>query len=196
MHNSDRYFRVKSAGGRMRINNKGFSLIELMVVVAIIGVLASIGIPQINKYMARARQTEAKTNLASIYTANKSFYAEFNIYDNQFNVIGFRPEGKLRYNAGWGAAGTQCILANYGYTGAGGGAINALGHCGTGGVVGANGCIVLTDGNTAIPAAATALTCTTSFTAGAIGKISTGGTNDQWTINQVKVLTNTADGTQ
>ena len=40
-------------------NKKGFSMIELMVVVAIIGVLAAIGIPQYSKFQAKARQSEA-----------------------------------------------------------------------------------------------------------------------------------------
>lgn len=183
-------------------NNKGFSLVELMVVVAIIGILSAIAIPQINKYMARARQTEAKTNLASVYTANKAFFAEFNIYDNRFNVIGYRPEGKMRYNLGWDAAGTQCTLTDYGYTGAATGDISSVAHCNTTGgattsSMGTNGCYVLADGqgtNGALPTGA--LVCTSAFTAGAGSKISTGSTLDKWTINETKVLNNINDGTQ
>lgn len=186
-------------------NQKGFSLVELMVVVAIIGILSAIAIPQINKYMARARQTEAKTNLSAIYTSNKAFYAEYNVYDNRFNVIGYRPEGKLRYNVGWADTGSQADLSQYGYsteiktTDA---SISAFAHCNTvggatGTSMGTNGCYVMADGqgnNGALPA--TALEPTSAFIAGAAGKISTGQLSDQWTISQVKEMKNVRDGTQ
>lgn len=85
----------------MKIKNKsGFSLIELMVVVAIIGVLASIAIPSVTKYMAKARQTEAKTNLAGYYTSQMAFFAEYNTFHGWFGAIGYQPEGALRYNVG------------------------------------------------------------------------------------------------
>lgn len=179
-------------------NNKGFSLVELMVVVAIIGVLAAIGIPQITKYMARARQAEAKSNLASIYTANKAFFAEYGIYDNRFNVIGYRPEGKLRYNVGWAAAGTRCNLGQSGYTGAVNGGINSVAQCGVGTNPGGAGCIVLASGNLAVDDADEALNCDaaggSTFMAGAIGRIGSTTTADRWTINQSKNLRQPAGG--
>lgn len=181
-----------------RQNQKGFSLVELMVVVAIIGILSTIAIPQINKYMARARQTEAKTNLASIYTANKAFYAEYNIYDSRFDVIGFRPEGKLRYNTGWADNTGQCTLGDFGYT-----AIptiiatNAASLCGAGQVI-SNGCSLLPDGNQSLTG--TSLACPSggtpaTFAAGAAGRVSSSGSVDRWKIDHQKMLTNTADGT-
>ena len=93
---------------RKILNNKGFSLIELMVVVAIIGVLAAIGIPQYSKFQAKARQSEAKGALAALFTAEQSFSAEFNQYAVMLNVIGFGVSGKgLRYVTGFVAA-TGC----------------------------------------------------------------------------------------
>lgn len=94
-------------------NQKGFSLVELMVVVAIIGILAAIAIPSLQKYMAKARQSEAKTSLASLYTAEKAFFAEYNTYTGDFGAIGFQPEGQLRYLTGFNGVGPA--LAAFGY---------------------------------------------------------------------------------
>ena len=51
----------------------GFSLLELMVVVAIIGVLATVAVPRFNIFRARARQGEAKSNLGVIFTLQEAF---------------------------------------------------------------------------------------------------------------------------
>ena len=91
----------------MKLNNKGFSLVELMVVVAIIGILAAVAVPSINKYMAKARQSEAKTNLGSLYTAEKAFAAEYTLYHSAFQSVGFSPEGRMRYDIGFSAAGAN-----------------------------------------------------------------------------------------
>ena len=59
---------------------KGFTLIELMIVVAIIGILAAIAIPNFLQYQMKARQSEAKTNLQAIKTSEVSFQAERGCY--------------------------------------------------------------------------------------------------------------------
>ncbi len=76
---------------------KGFTLIELMIVVAIIGILAAIAIPNFIKFQARSKQGEAKTNLKSLFTAQKTYFAEKDTYSSLMGTIGFSPERGNRY---------------------------------------------------------------------------------------------------
>jgi len=57
-------------------NKKGFTLIELMIVVAIIGILAAVAIPAFLKYIKKSKTTEARTNLRKIYDGEITYYAE------------------------------------------------------------------------------------------------------------------------
>lgn len=55
---------------------KGFTMVELMVVVVIIGVLAAIAVPMYGKYVKNARMTEATSRIGEIVTAAKSWAIE------------------------------------------------------------------------------------------------------------------------
>ncbi len=90
-------------------NQRGFSLTELMIVVAIIGILAVIAIPNFLKYQARAKQSEAKNNLVAIHTSEMAYFAENNKYIDDFNAIGFAVTGSSQlyyYELGDSSSGT------------------------------------------------------------------------------------------
>lgn len=85
---------------------KGFTLIELMIVVAIIGILAAIAIPNFIKFQCRSKQSEGKTNLKSMYVAQQSYLGEYDQFvalattdTTSTNIIGFVVQGKnIRYD--------------------------------------------------------------------------------------------------
>lgn len=62
-------------------NEKGFTLIELMIVVAIIGILAAIAIPQFASFRVKAFNSAASSDVKNIKTSLESYYA-----DNQFYI--------------------------------------------------------------------------------------------------------------
>lgn len=75
---------------------KAFTLIELMIVVAIIAFLAAIAIPQYFTYQAKARQAEVAVILSSLHTAEQAYFAEHGEYTtvlNGENGLGWKPEG-------------------------------------------------------------------------------------------------------
>ena len=102
-------------------NRKGFTLVELMIVVAIIGILAAIAIPNFLNFRLKAKTSEAKSNLGGIRSTEIAYVAEWNTYvgnqaytpvdgraDNaskvqwseltRFSILGFAPEGKVFFS--------------------------------------------------------------------------------------------------
>ncbi len=73
---------------------EGFTLVELMVVVAIIGLLSAVAIPNFKKYQAKSKSSEAKLHLSAMYTAEQSFFSDYNIYSNCLRYMGYDPSGE------------------------------------------------------------------------------------------------------
>ena len=115
-------------------SRKGFTLIELMIVVAIIGILAAIAIPNFLRFQLKSKTSEGKVNLAAIRTAEESYLAEFGNYvaaasapdvagtppgttkmawpanPPGFSTIGWGPEGDVFFNYG---IGTDAAFTGY-----------------------------------------------------------------------------------
>lgn len=105
---------------KLRKKSKGFTLIELMIVVAIIAILAAIAIPQYKKFQLKSKTSEAKANLGAIRTCEEAYAAENDSYvlaaaapasapgsskqtwatNNGFTSIGFAPAGNVYYQYG------------------------------------------------------------------------------------------------
>jgi len=170
----------------------GFSLVELMVTVGIIGVLASVAVPQYSKFTAKSKQSEAKVQLGAIFTVEKAFFIEAQSYSSCLSGIGYGVEGnERRYAVGFGVADLSSPL-------------NTTLKCASD---------ALSANNHFFPSAtrygmsnahlpATSLTASTAgatgnvggaFVAGAGGAIQGTGV-DQWTIDDLQNLRNTKQG--
>ena len=72
---------------------RGFSLVELMVVVMLIAALSAVAIPTFRKYVYRAKRSEAKYALKGIHDTQISWYGNYGAYTDSFSDLGFSLVG-------------------------------------------------------------------------------------------------------
>ena len=100
----------------------GFTLIELMIVVAIIGIVSIIAIPNYHRFQLKSKSSEGKVNLGALRTAEIAYHAEHGVYlaaaasptaipgtartafttaaDGGFSTLGWAPEGGVYFSYG------------------------------------------------------------------------------------------------
>jgi prepilin-type N-terminal cleavage/methylation domain-containing protein len=66
---------------------QGFSLIELLIVISIIGIMAAVAIPQLNAYLKRGRETAAIQSLQEIHRAQAQFQSAKGKYTNLNDLV-------------------------------------------------------------------------------------------------------------
>ena len=89
--------RVMRQGWLLLGDPSGFTLIELMMVLAIIGILASLALTQFQGIAGRAKQSEARLVLGGIKTLETNYFADHNLFSDDLQQIGFDLSGSLKH---------------------------------------------------------------------------------------------------
>lgn len=175
-------------------NPSGFTLVELMVVVAIIGILSAIAVPNFKKYQAKSKQSEAKIQLAAVYNSEVGTQSDYDTYATCLTLMGYEQSPRGYYTVGF--------LTGYD-------ANSKFNTCTSGGITAAGTAAGNTDRIIVPIAQLAAVTANkpatltfastatqTTFTASAEASISSSTTQplDKWSITETKKLSNEAIG--
>jgi len=101
-----------------RINRPGFTFIELLIVMVVMGVLAGIGVPRIRNMKERSYQATLRTDLGTLRTAEEAYYAENLRYTTDLTALDFRQSSNVEITIvttdplkGWSALARHAWLA-------------------------------------------------------------------------------------
>ena len=167
-------------------NPTGFTLVELMVVVAIIGILSAIAVPNFKKYQAKSKQSEAKIQLAAIYNSEVGAQSDYDTYATCLMRMGYEQSPRGYYIVGFSAGVSSAAK----FPGCISGGVAGPGVASDQDAASMRPVTHLAAVTTEVPTAlSTATTSTqTTFTASAEASL-TSGKKDIWTINESKTLT-------
>jgi prepilin-type N-terminal cleavage/methylation domain-containing protein len=174
--------------------DSGFSLVEVMIVIAVIGILSAIAIPNYVKQVNLRKQAQAKANLVGLITAEKSFIAQFGIVTSRLDEVGWHPSGAQSYYYGFtGDYPPAGVVPSPPYNPADGTCFDTYKNVGTC-IAGfalkwQNGSEVLG----ASPFSSASFPSATAWLAYARGNLGN-AVDDEWSINSQGALTNTSNG--
>lgn len=169
-------------------NPSGFTLVELMVVVAIIGILSAIAVPNFKKYQAKSKQSEAKIQLAAVYSAEVGTSADWDTYATCLTLMGYETPPRGYYAIGFKTGFNATVPAPL--------FLNCIASA-TPIILPIPSHLAAVSANKPSTITLAASTATqSSFIASAEGSISagTGVTLDIWQITETKALTNATPG--
>ena len=96
--------------------NEGFTLIELLVVIIIIGILSAIALPSFLNQAAKARGSEAKSNVGSMNRGQQAYYLQQQAFTSEVSQLGMslKNSNNFEYTAEVGAGTSGASAANFG----------------------------------------------------------------------------------
>ena len=180
-------------------SSTGFTLVELMIVVAIIGILSAVAIPNFKRYQAKSKTSEAKLHIAAIYTGEIALSGDYDSFGTCIEFMGYsRVAGGTYYAVGFSTHNTTAngqVDTNAGFS-------SCTGTSNCCNYASANYGFSATKSVGGVTAAYTELAATsvvnntgTTFLAEAAGRITPDLTiYDRWTITADKLITESVVG--